>query len=42
MVYQPPVLEEVGTVRELTLAINGFGSSDQMTWFFSRPDDGIS
>ncbi|RIQ20480.1 lasso RiPP family leader peptide-containing protein [Jiangella rhizosphaerae] len=33
MAYQPPVLEEVGSVRELTLAHGGQGSSDQFLWF---------
>jgi hypothetical protein len=33
MAYQPPVLEEVGSVRELTLAQGGQGSSDQFLWF---------
>lgn len=33
MAYQPPVVEEVGSVRELTLAHGGKGSSDQVLWF---------
>jgi hypothetical protein len=40
MAYEPPVLEEVGSVRDLTLALNGFGSSDQFFWFTSKPGGG--
>ena len=32
MAYQPPVLEEVGTVRELTLALDQKGPSDHILW----------
>ncbi|PZF85490.1 hypothetical protein C1I92_05105 [Jiangella anatolica] len=40
MAYEPPVLEEVGSVRDLTLALNGFGSSDNFFWFTSKPGGG--
>ena len=40
MAYEPPVLEEVGSVRELTLALNGLGGSDQFIWFTSKPGGG--
>ncbi|WP_275264611.1 lasso RiPP family leader peptide-containing protein [Jiangella asiatica] len=33
MAYEPPVVEEVGSVRELTLAHGGQGSADQILWF---------
>ncbi|NED99595.1 lasso RiPP family leader peptide-containing protein [Phytoactinopolyspora halotolerans] len=38
MTYQPPVLEEVGSVRELTLTGKSYGHSDYYVW--RRKDDG--
>lgn len=40
MTYEPPVLEEIGTVRELTLADSGRGRSDQHLWFRWNNDPG--
>ncbi|WP_129668327.1 lasso RiPP family leader peptide-containing protein [Phytoactinopolyspora endophytica] len=38
MTYQPPVLEEVGSVRELTLSGKNHGKSDYYVW--RKGDDG--
>lgn len=38
MAYQPPVLDEVGSVRELTLGQGFKGSADQV-WIFSWGED---
>ncbi|WP_376778573.1 lasso RiPP family leader peptide-containing protein [Phytoactinopolyspora halotolerans] len=41
--YEPPVLEEVGTVRDLTLAQSGRGDSDHIAWFrYTPPNTGLS
>ncbi|NED99594.1 lasso RiPP family leader peptide-containing protein [Phytoactinopolyspora halotolerans] len=43
MTYEPPVLEEVGTVRDLTLAQSGRGDSDHIAWFrYTPPNTGLS
>src|SRR5690606_32689759 len=42
MTYEPPKMEEVGSVRELTLALSGKGSADQILWikFGDKPGGG--
>lgn len=47
MVYQSPTLDKVGSVRELTLALTGHGTSDQILWIKfgdkpDKPDPGLS
>lgn len=44
MRYQPPEMEEVGSVRDMTLALSGKGTSDQILWikFGDKPDPGLS
>ena len=40
MTYEAPVLEEIGSVRDLTLAASGRGRSDQVQWFRYDNDPG--
>ncbi|RIQ20479.1 MULTISPECIES: lasso RiPP family leader peptide-containing protein [Jiangella] len=40
MAYEAPTLEEIGSVRELTLAASGRGRSDQVQWFRYDNDPG--
>lgn len=40
MAYEPPVIDEIGSVRELTLAQDGRGRSDQHMWFRYDNDPG--
>ncbi|NED95076.1 lasso RiPP family leader peptide-containing protein [Phytoactinopolyspora alkaliphila] len=43
MSYEPPAIEEIGSVRELTLAQGGRGDGDHVVYFrYTPPETGLS